>query len=177
MRGDRMEIAALIISIVSLIATIAVGIYDKKIDKKISNISISSDYFNDLYRDILLKTIPQDRKKITIDRNGKLVGSDDLIDTLKSIRADSAYFLYTDKVFYKELISCVQELEDYIVNTENKQVTGEEQTEVFNNISNKITKIYSVMTQKCFDGQSSQNTLAKIKDFFKKRKGSKSNVS
>lgn len=144
--------ASLIVSIVALLVSVIVVVYDKKVDKKLNDISLESTYFNDLYKDFLLKDLPQNRLKITINFEGKLVGGNDLVNTLNEIRKSSTYFLYTDKEFYDELKKCTQDLEDYILSAEDKSLVGEDQTEVFNDISSKISKIYKVMTEKCFKG-------------------------
>ncbi len=147
-----MEVASLIISIVALLSSVIVAIYDKRVDKKLNDITMESLYFNELYKDLLLNKIPENRLKITINYEGKLIGGDDLVKTLKEIRRNSTYFLYTDKRFYERLKNSAQELEDYILSTEDKVLEGEEQTEVLNCITNKISNIYKVMTEKCFKG-------------------------
>ncbi|MBQ6718553.1 MAG: hypothetical protein IJN22_06615 [Clostridia bacterium] len=147
-----MQVISLVLSVVSLIVSIIVGVYDKKVDKKLNNISIASTYFNDLYKDLLLNKIPQNRKKITITANGKLVGSDDLIQTLKDIRSNSLYFFYTDVTFYNNLKTKLQDLENYILASEDEELFGEEQTTVLNQISDKIADVYKVMTEKCLKG-------------------------
>ncbi len=154
---NNLELAAFILSIISLVLTILVGfviaVYEVKSSKKLYDISLESSYFNDLYKDYLLIDLPKHRKVITFSYQGKLIGTEDLLNGLKDIRENSLYYYYTDKHFYDKLKACVQDLEDYITITEDKVISGVDQFEVHNDITNKIKELYGVMTAKCFNGK------------------------
>lgn len=149
-----MDIAALVISIVSIIISIIVIVYDKAVDKRLNRITMSSSYFNDLYKDILILKIPEAREKISFTTQGKLVGSDALVGILNDIINKSLYFFYTDKDFYNQLKKKTQDLEDYLLQAEDKTIHGEAQTAVFNEIANKISELYNLMNKKFLHGKS-----------------------
>lgn len=152
-----LEQAAFVLSIISLVLSVLVGIgiaiYEVKSSKKLNDISLETSYFNKLYKDYLLIDLPKHRKLITFNYEGKLIGTEDLIAGLKKIREDSLYYFYTDQKFYNQLKKCVQDLEDYILITEDRFVDNMDQVDVHNEITDKIKDIYKVMCSKCFNGK------------------------
>lgn len=143
-----MELAALIISIVSFVISSIIGIGEIIENKKINNISLEAKYFDSLYKEYLLIKIPTDRKKISIDKDYRLINTGDLVNTLNEIRHISIYFQYTDKQFYENLKSALQELENHLVISEGKEMVGEEQTDFFKTTQDLITKIYKILLLK-----------------------------
>lgn len=81
-----MDIAALIISIISLIATTIIGVYELKSNREINDITLEADFFDFLYKDLMIKQIPACRAKLLFDQNNKLTGADDLIDAISEMR-------------------------------------------------------------------------------------------
>lgn len=143
-----MEIAALILSIISIISSLVIAIYEIVENRKINKISLESEYFDSLFKDFLLKKIPSTRIKIQFNSEGKLIDTEEFVSVLNEIRKDSLYFIYTDKDFYNELKYSLQDLENYILNEENNELIGEDQTTFFNNVQEKITTIYDIMISK-----------------------------
>ncbi len=141
-----MEIAALVLSIVSFIVSSVIGIYEIFENRKLKNISLESEYFDSLFKDFLLKKIPITRTKIRFDINSKLVDTDEFIDVLNEMRHNALYFLYTDKKFFNKLKNSLQDLEDY--NSGDKVIAGEEQTDFFKTIQDKLVDIYDIMLNK-----------------------------
>lgn len=143
-----MEIAALILSIISFISSLVIAIYEIVENRKINKISLESEYFDSLFKDFLLKKIPSTRIKIQFNSEGNLIDTEEFVSVLNEIRKNSLYFIYTDKDFYNELKYSLQDLENYILNEENKELIGEDQTTFFNNVQEKITTIYDIMISK-----------------------------
>lgn len=151
-----MDIAAFILSIISLIASVLVAFYEIYENRKLNNISLEAEYFDSLFKDYLLKEIPIKRKKIRFDMDSKLADADELIDVLNSIRHNSLYFQYADKEFYNNLKDALQGLEDFIVDSQNKAIIGEDQTDFFKKMQEKIEKIYDIMLKK-YKGNKQKN--------------------
>ena len=84
-------------------------------NKKINSINIDAIYFNEIYKDYLIKDIPESRLKIRLTRKGHISGIDDFLDVLREIRKKSLFFKYKDENFYRELITMIQNLEDELV--------------------------------------------------------------
>lgn len=144
----ELEIIALVLSVLSFVVSIILAIYEIKKAKDLNDITLESVYFDDLYKEILVKRIPNSRAKMTFDSNYHLIGTDDLIDNIKELRKNSLYFQYADKKFYEKLKSKLFDIEDYIIKMEDKQVFGEEQIEFYNTVHNKLSDIYSLMLKK-----------------------------
>lgn len=160
-----MDIAALIISIISLFVGIGIAIYEVIENRRINNISLESVYFDSLYKDFLLKQIPIARTKIIFDKDSKLSDTDELIDILNEMRNNSLYFRYVDKDFYDKIKELLQDLEDFIMSSSDKKIAGEDQTDFFKTMQDKISAIYELMLSK-YKGEKQSN----LKNFFKRNK-------
>lgn len=143
-----MEVAAFVLSIISILASIGLTIWQIIENRKINDISIESEYFDYLFKELLLKEIPKSRAQISFDMNSQLINTEALITTLNQIRHSALYFQYTDREFFNQLKTALMDLEDYLVKSDGKQMVGEEQTEFFNNIKEGIIKIYDIMKKK-----------------------------
>lgn len=143
-----MEIAAFVLSIISILASIGLAIWQIIENRKINDISIESEYFDYLFKELLLKEIPKSRAQISFDMNSQLINTEALITTLNQIRHSALYFQYTDREFFNQLKTALMDLEDYLVKSDGKQMVGEEQTEFFNTVKDGIIKIYDIMKKK-----------------------------
>ncbi len=135
---------ALVFSIIAVIISIIVACVENRREYNINKINLEAEYFSDIYKEHLIVNIPNARRYITFDMNGKLIGTNDMIQLLQKIMQDSYYYFYKDKVFYDKLQYSVQALEDYLCQcvNKNKDYVGEEQTEILKNIQNYIKEIY-----------------------------------
>lgn len=143
-----METVSLILSLISFVTSVIIAIYEIVENRKLNSVSLESEYFDSLFKDFLLNKIPLTRSTIKFDMNSKLVGTEEFINVLKDMRHNSLYFQYTDVSFFDELKKALFDLEDYILNSENKEITGEEQTEFFNEVQKKIVVIYKILLNK-----------------------------
>jgi hypothetical protein len=143
-----LEIAALIISIVAVIISIAVGYIQHKREYNINQTNLEAVYFNDIYKEYLIKRIPIARRYIRFDKNGVLKDTNKIIKELNNIRQDSIYYLYNDEKFYNELKKKCQDLEDYLVRNSTNYLLGEEQTEFHNKLQNELKAIYRIINDK-----------------------------
>lgn len=147
-----MEIAAFVVSIISIVVSVGTIFYDKMVDKKINEINMNSIYFNELFMEILSKKLPQCRRRIIFDNSGQLTGTDELIDVLREFRVNSQFFRYTDPIFFKSLINALQKLEDDVLTFENEKHIGKEQTKINRKISEDVSKIYKLTFNKLSHG-------------------------
>jgi hypothetical protein len=143
-----MDIVALVLSIVSIIVTIIFTIYELVENRKINDITLEAEYFDFLFKELLLKQIPLSRVRLVFDGNGKLTGADDLIEVLSSMRKNSIYFQYTNPKFYKKLKKQLQGIEDLLEETVDKKLIAEDQTIFFNELKEKMEFLYNLMRKK-----------------------------
>lgn len=143
-----MDIAAFILSIISMIVTAMIATYELLQNRKINDITLEAEYFDFLFKESMLRQIPLSRAKLVFDGNGKLTGTDELIDVLNSIRKDSIYFQYTDSNFYEKLKKQLQSIEDLLDKTADKIVVAEDQTKFFNELKKHIEILYDLMLKK-----------------------------
>lgn len=143
-----MDIAALIISIISLMATTIIGIYELKSNRKINDITLEADFFDFLYKDLMIKQIPSCRAKLLFDQNNKLTGADDLIDAISEMRKKSIYYQYTDKLFYDRIKLKLQNIEDMLQESCDLKMLAEDQTDFFNNLQKEMKELYELLLKK-----------------------------
>lgn len=142
-----MELAALIVSIISLIGTIGIAIVQYFQNRRISQCSLEEEFFSEIYKDHLVNKLPEARKRMWVDKNKKLNDDTDLIDELNKIRQDSLYFMYNNEQFYNKLKAALQELEDFLINSEEKSV---EESSFFKEVQEKISTIYKIISDAKF---------------------------
>lgn len=129
---------ALVISIVTLILEILRN-------SKNNKLAAEAEIFKEIFHEHLIKGVPESRKKILYNQ-GKISGTDDLIEELNLIRQDSLYYKYKDKIYYKKLKSKLQDLENKLV--ESDSMDQEDYNELYEEINIEIENIYSIIMQK-----------------------------
>lgn len=145
---DTSDVISLVFSTISVVLSTIIFFWETKRDKDINEINLESEYFNDIYKDYLIKEIPNSRKYIRITRGGKVDDYIGLCNTLKNMRNSSLYYYYQDKKFYDDLTNKLNEIEVFLINTQNKTYIGEEQTAFYNDLQNKLTELYSLVKNK-----------------------------
>lgn len=141
-----MDLAAIIISLLALLLSIYVAIVEAKRDYKITKINIEFEFYREIYKDHLIKKIPEARKYMWINKDGFLSDAQPLIDELNEIRRDSLYFQYNNKAFYDTLKGKLQKLEDYLIKSEGQPLIGEDQTHFMNNVQDQLNGIYGTIS-------------------------------
>lgn len=141
-----MELAALIISIASIFFSTIISAIEISISKKHFKISLYSQIYDDIFKDYLIKIIPDRRRYLIINAKGKLTGASTFIDMLQELLQSSIYYQYEDKTFYKKLKNSIIELEDYLINCNNKKSLDEK---VFmDEVDGKVKKLYKILDDK-----------------------------
>ncbi len=134
--------------IASLAALVISGIsiwVQKHTDIRNNELNLEAIYHNKIFQDHLIFLIPQARRRLRIPDNNIPVATD-LINELKELRKDSLYYCYSNKAFYDKLVQVLDELEDFLVISEGKCFVGEDQTEFFNKVQDKINAVYKCIT-------------------------------
>ena len=134
------DIIAIIVAILALIVSILSPIIEFICNKKINRINLSAEYFKDVYGTILHQDIPVALNYLHYDGQ-KLSGTNKLIDVLRELRTKSLYFKVVNGSFYKKLLSSIQNLEDYIVSTDDTMTSMQYYT-FLENVIKKIEDIY-----------------------------------
>lgn len=117
--ADKIAMAALIVSILSLIISI-VGIV---IQKKLNRVNLEAKHFEEIFRPYILEKIPNKVAVLKFDSEQKLDKNyTELNDTLMEMVRKARYFSYVDKKFYKKLSNKTMVVEDLLVSISGKKI-------------------------------------------------------
>lgn len=137
--SDVISLGAAAIAIIS-----AIVVYRQT--ERINRINLQSAFFDEIYKEHLIRKIPEARRYIGFV-NGRLIGTDKLVDELNDIRKDSLYFYYNNKIFFQKLKDIMQELENFLIVREGRIVEVDEQVEIVEKIQNDIERIYACINE------------------------------
>ena len=136
------------IAIIAILVSIATAIKQWHHDIHMNRMNLEADYFKELYSEHLLHELPKVRKYLYC-RDGKLSDVDPLVNELNRIRQDSLYFYYMDNAFYLKLKKSLSDLEDYLYTCSEQEIDDyTNQTVVMDEIQNKLTNIYKILSKK-----------------------------
>ena len=146
-----MEVAALIISIISIVITLGVAWWQIKRTKKLNDINLEAELSKDIIKEFLTNRFPNAITAIYFKKR-KLTNIVQLQNALNDLRKKMRFFKYCDSNFFEQLKVKSQALEDYIVNNEGRTYTTEDQGEVMEEIKRQMTDIYSLLKSKYING-------------------------
>ena len=147
-----MDIAALIISILSIVIAIGVPVYEKNNNKKVNDINLNSEYLKEIYICYLTKEIPKARKIMRFDHD-ILCDTNDFCNVLKSFLSEIHFYMYIDKEFYDRMKESIQTLEDLLMDSDGNTFIGDERNNLIDSIDNHLKWIYEFMNEKYINGQ------------------------
>ena len=104
-----------ILSIIAILISIGVPLFEHFSNRRINNINIDSHYYTVVYEKYLLIDIPENRMWIERLRSGKVEGREEFLEMLRNIRKKSLCFKFVNEDFYKILYGHIQNLEDEII--------------------------------------------------------------
>ena len=142
-----MEVAALIISIVSIVGTLGISIYEIINSIRVNDINLEAELSVDTFKKYLTLKIPNAVSNISFDNN-KLSNIQELQDVLNDFRKELRFYQYCDKDFFDEFKISAQDVEDYIVSNEGKSYESTDFADVNSEIINKLKKVYEVCQKK-----------------------------
>lgn len=134
-----------IIAIVISLFTLFIEFYR---DLKINKTNLKSEYFKQLYFEILLEKIPKSRNDLVFGNNGFLLNYDSFIGLFFMILDKSMYYKYTDSKYYYNLKESIESLEDYVFEAANVSFSAELRQSVLSDIDERVENIFSVLTDK-----------------------------
>ena len=146
-----MDIVAIIISILSLIISITFSIVEYYHSKKINDINLESELFRDIIKEYLTTIFPNAISEIHFNEK-RLTSISLLQEALNKFRNSLRFYKYYDEEFYNNLKTKTQEIEDYIVENEDKEFSFEDQGEVTNKIRQQIKELYRLIAKKYKNG-------------------------
>ena len=146
-----MDIVAIIISILSLIISITFSIVEYYHSKKINDINLESELFRDIIKEYLTTIFPNAISEIHFNEK-RLTSIALLQEALNKFRNSLRFYKYYDEEFYNHLKTKTQEIEDYIVENEDKEFSFEDQGEVTNKIRQQIKELYRLIAKKYKNG-------------------------
>lgn len=143
-----MEILAIVLSTLSLIASIALTVWNIFTTKKLNKVNLKSGVCEKIFDEYLITKIPQARKFAQFDGKNIFIGGGVLQEVLQDMQRSALYFKYADKDFYNNLRKEIRKLEDFIVNNIDKHFDSTEQPEIYNQIDSSIKTIYKLIESK-----------------------------
>lgn len=146
-----MEVAALIISILSLCISVLFAVLQIRNTKKINDINLEAELSKDIFKAYLTEKFPNAVSTIHF-KGRKLTSIAPLQNALNGLRKELKFFKYSDNAFFVDLKNKTQALEDYIVNNEGRSYNAEDQGEVMNTIITQMRGIYELLKKKYTNG-------------------------
>ena len=141
--SDYVAIGSLVVSIISAFISGFIFFIQHNFSKKNSIKNLDTIYFNKIFQETLVHSLPYAQRKIFVDLDGNIKDDEAFIKLLNEIRNESVYFRYADKSFYDKLVKNLQDLEDYIIGRRNSSVTDRNN---FNQtIQEKVENLYKLL--------------------------------
>lgn len=128
-------------SIFALIISVCVAVVEYQSNKRLKRIDVSTGYYDEVFKEFLLRNIPDSMVNMSFDAIHKKLNAVLLKKALKDIRKKIYFLKFHNPDVYQMLYQKIQDLEDYLVlhinvndNIEYVQLSFEIQT--------KLTDIY-----------------------------------
>ena len=141
-----MEIVAIILSIISIVATSAIAIINICFLNKNNERNLNASLVKSIYEDALINSIPRAREYIHFDGEN-ITGVDKLIDAVSSIRRKSLFFKKSDSEYYNNIFASCQKLEDFL-NDSSKKYSSVEFTKFMNEVDKELDEIVFMIGNK-----------------------------
>ena len=100
---EKITLASAVIAVISMLVTVVIFRLNYNQAKRISEITLKSNYYNKIFDAYLIEKIPAARKYIRF-QNDRLVDTNELVNVLTDMRRDALYFKYSNKSFYNKLL-------------------------------------------------------------------------
>lgn len=136
------------ISLAAILTSIVTPIFEYWWNKKLNRQNLAAEYFMQVYEKFLFEEIPKAKSYIHYS-NKEINGVDEMLDVLREMRQKSLYYKSSDNEFYKNLLTEIQKLEDYLVITY-RDIDDEMYIKFYNKVDSYIDAIYKRICDKCF---------------------------
>ncbi len=146
-----MEIASFVLSIISITISVIIAIIELQKSKKINDINLDFDLLKDTIKLYLTELLPGSLQKLSFV-DDKLTNITYLQKDLLGFLRSFSFLRYSDNVFYEEFKKAIQELEDFIVENEDKSFSFSDQGDIHKRIIEMTQKIYQLVGEKYKNG-------------------------
>ena len=79
--------------------------------------------------------------------DGKLTGTEELIECLNGMRKDFLYYKYANNEFFEKIRTDLQHLEDYLIKSEEESLVDEKLKTFENTVEEELLRIYADITE------------------------------
>lgn len=141
LEGKMESGVAIGISLAALFVSVVSPIFEYVWNKKINEQNLSSEYFREIFGDIIYIDLPKAIEYIHFDGQ-EVSGTEELENVLRELRHRMIYFKKNRPDFYKKLINEIQELENYVV-TQSGKKDSSSFAAFYNGVDTYIERIYS----------------------------------
>jgi len=138
-----LDVIALVVAICAFLVSLVTPIFEFVWNYKMNKHNLMAEHFRTVYGEILFQEMPIALNYIHYDGH-EVSGTEKLCDVLRTIRIRSIYFKVADKVFFDKLKGAVQNLEDYIIQS-NEKMSLPDFLAFYETINNKVEIIYKYM--------------------------------
>lgn len=139
-----LNIIAIVLSVISLLFTQINRRKNEELTLQISRQTLEAKFYESIFEEMLVTIIPGSRNKIGINNN-KLTGHSDLINNIADLKKKILYFRYRNKDFYKQLRDSCTELENYLVQANDKLDSSIDATDALSKIDQYLLDIYRIV--------------------------------
>ena len=140
----KLEISDILSLIAILVSLLAFWLEYNRIKKE-----SDAKFFQDIYFKYMKQRIPIAEAHISFNTVANRVdGISEMIDVIKALRKKSSPYRFIDEKFYTDLVSCLEEIEDFYIEATNT-VRDQGRFETFQKKSREnISKIYQKLNKK-----------------------------
>lgn len=144
---DPIAIAALVVSIISALFTILLGIITLHQNKRINTTNLEAKHFEEIFTKYIVKQIPEAVEEIEFV-NGSLRYYQHLVDNLLDMICECKYYAYAKHDFYTALQQCCMDLEDKLLDqAQNKELNPDKQAEFIYHIHEDLEAIIKMINK------------------------------
>lgn len=139
----KAEMFSNVFALIALVLSVINWYREKKSEKRAHEF----DLFSDIYKEYMVKRLPEARNRICITRSGKITQVDGLIQELNGLRKASIYFQYAEPDFFENLRKKLWQLEDYLVMLPDPLI-GEQRANFDFDVNRMLKDVYQCLLDK-----------------------------
>lgn len=144
---DPIAIAALVVSILSAIFTLLIGIITLQQNKKINTTNLEAKHFEEIFTKYIVKQIPEAVEEIEFVDNS-LCSYKHLVSILMDMICDCKYYAYAKHEFYQTLQHKCMDLEDkLLIQAQTKETNPDKQSEFIYHIHEDLVDIIKLINK------------------------------
>lgn len=142
-----MDKITLILSIIAIIISIIVPLFEYLINKHTNFTNLMSMFYAETYKEYLMILIPESRKKIGFI-DDKINDTENLEIVLQGLRTKSTFFSYQNKRFFNNLNKKINSIDDLLVQHSGRNVDYITYNKFITMLDKRISKLYKYINNK-----------------------------